>query len=85
MFDYSTGSYKSNVADIEWVKTSSAAGSLDASAALTVVSDNFKLYNINVKNTYGSGQAIGRLEASGQGMSRVLRWKAVTGLHIRGI
>jgi pectinesterase len=34
---------------------SATAGSLDASATLNVVSANFKAYNINVKNTYGSG------------------------------
>jgi len=37
----------------------STAGSNDASGTLRVHKDNFKLYNVNVKNTYGVGsQAI---------------------------
>ncbi|KAK7739654.1 hypothetical protein SLS53_005621 [Cytospora paraplurivora] len=67
IYGYTTdvSSYKKNVVNIEWSKTSSAAGSLDASAALNVVSDNFKLYNINVKNTYGSGSQAVALTANG--------------------
>ncbi|KUI60218.1 putative pectinesterase A [Cytospora mali] len=60
-----TGTYKENVVTIEWSKTSSAAGSLDASGALNVVSDNFNMYNINVKNTYGSGSQAVALVANG--------------------
>lgn len=72
MFDYSTGSYKSNVADIEWVKTSSAAGSLDASAALTVVSDNFKLY-ICTTSTSRTRTAQARLSAAWRRQDRGCR------------
>ena len=37
----------------------STAGSNDASGTLRIHKDNFKLYNVNVKNTYGKGsQAI---------------------------
>ncbi|ROV90134.1 hypothetical protein VPNG_09806 [Cytospora leucostoma] len=64
IYGYTTD-YKQNVVNIEWSKTSSAAGSLDASAALNVVSDNFNLYNINVKNTYGSGSQAVALTANG--------------------
>jgi pectinesterase len=35
--------------------TSTAAGSLDASSTVNIVSSNFKAYNINFKNTYGAG------------------------------
>jgi pectinesterase len=37
----------------------SQAGSNDASGTLRIHKDNFKMYNVNVKNTYGKGsQAI---------------------------
>ncbi|ROV91875.1 hypothetical protein VMCG_09179 [Cytospora schulzeri] len=67
LYGYTTdvGTYKDNVVNIQWSKTSSAAGSLDQSGALNVVSDNFKLYNINVKNTYGSGSQAVALVANG--------------------
>ena len=47
----SVGTYKDNEVTIEWSMTSTAAGSLDASSALNVVSDNFNMYNIS-KPTY---------------------------------
>lgn len=48
---------------------SSAAGSLDASSTLQVKSANFKLYNINVKNGYGSGAQAVALTANGNQQS----------------
>lgn len=35
--------------------TSTAAGNLDGSSVLNVVSANFRAYNLNFKNTYGAG------------------------------
>lgn len=50
-----TGTYKSNTVTITHTITSSAAGTLDLSATVNVVSDGFKMYNINVVNGYGKG------------------------------
>lgn len=50
-----TGSYKNNVVTITHTISSPDAGSLDKSATVNVVSDNFKMYNINVANGYGKG------------------------------
>ena len=50
-----TGTYKSNTVTITHTMSSSDAGSLDASATLNIKSNNFKLYNVNVANGYGSG------------------------------
>lgn len=55
----STATYADNAVTIQWSMTSTEAGSDSLSAAIQVTSDNFNMYNINVKNTYGSGtQAI---------------------------
>ncbi|KAF9032416.1 pectinesterase [Panaeolus papilionaceus] len=54
-----TMSYSVNQVTIQAGVPASQAGSNDASGTLRVHKDNFKLYNINVKNTYGQGgQAI---------------------------
>lgn len=45
--------------------TSTAAGNLDASSVANIVSANFKAYNINFKNTYGSGSQAVAVTANG--------------------
>ena len=50
-----TGTYKSNKVTITHTITSTQAGTLDKSATVNVVSDGFKMYNINVVNGYGKG------------------------------
>jgi pectinesterase len=50
-----TGTYKDNTVTITHTVSSSVAGSLDKSATVNVVSDGFKMYNINVVNGYGKG------------------------------
>lgn len=52
---FSTGSYKYNVVTVQNTLSSPDAGSLDASATINVVSANFKMYSINVRNNYGAG------------------------------
>ncbi|KAF3763311.1 family 8 carbohydrate esterase [Cryphonectria parasitica EP155] len=53
------GTYAENTVTVQWSMTSTEAGSDSLSAAIQVTSDNFSMYNINVKNTYGAGtQAI---------------------------
>ncbi|KII86698.1 carbohydrate esterase family 8 protein [Plicaturopsis crispa FD-325 SS-3] len=54
-----TADYTNNVVTISASATLDSAGSDDASGTLRVHKDNFALYNVNVKNTHGSGvQAI---------------------------
>lgn len=50
-----TNSYKQNVVTITHTISSQEAGSLDKSATVNVVSDKFKMYNINVANEFGEG------------------------------
>ena len=50
-----TSSYTSNAVTITHSISSSDAGSLDKSSTVNVVSDGFKMYNINVENGYGEG------------------------------
>jgi pectinesterase len=50
-----TGTYKSNTVTITHTISSPEAGTLDMSATVNVVSDGFKMYNINVVNGYGKG------------------------------
>lgn len=50
-----TSSYASNAVTITHSISSSDAGSLDKSSTVNVVSDGFKMYNINVENGYGEG------------------------------
>ena len=50
-----TGSYKDNTVTITHTISSPEAGSLDKSSTVNVVSDRFKMYNINVVNGYGKG------------------------------
>ncbi|KAJ6134094.1 hypothetical protein N7523_000416 [Penicillium sp. IBT 18751x] len=50
-----TGTYKDNTVTITNTLSSPDAGSLDLSATVNVVSDGFKMYNINVVNGYGKG------------------------------
>ncbi|XP_006462923.1 hypothetical protein AGABI2DRAFT_179502 [Agaricus bisporus var. bisporus H97] len=54
-----TSTYRNNQVNIQAGVPASQAGSNDASGTLRVHKDNFKLYNVNVKNTFGQGsQAI---------------------------
>ncbi|TFK60349.1 pectinesterase [Pluteus cervinus] len=54
-----TSSYRSNQVNIVASLSAQQAGSNDASGTLRIHKDNFKLYNVNVKNGYGAGtQAI---------------------------
>ncbi|KAL7629494.1 hypothetical protein AAE478_001015 [Parahypoxylon ruwenzoriense] len=55
VFVESVGSYKNNVVTFTHSLSSPAAGNLDASSTIQVKSADFKMYNINVKNTYGKG------------------------------
>ena len=52
-FYSSTTSYKPNTVTITKRLGSYDAGSLDASSALNVVSNDINIYNLNVENTYG--------------------------------
>jgi pectinesterase len=45
--------------------SSTDAGNLDASSVANIVSANFKAYNINFKNTYGSGSQAVAVTANG--------------------
>ncbi|KAF9269305.1 pectinesterase [Marasmius fiardii PR-910] len=55
----STSTYTANGATIAFSMGADQAGSNDASGTLRVHSDNFKIYNVNIKNTRGPGvQAI---------------------------
>lgn len=49
--------------------TSTAAGNLDASSTMNVVSANFKAYNMNFKNTYGAGTQAVAVTANGNQQS----------------
>lgn len=54
-----TTTYKSNQVNIQAGVDAGRAGSDDASGTLRVHKDDFKMYNVNVKNTFGVGsQAI---------------------------
>lgn len=50
-----TATYKQNTVTITHTISSPEAGTLDKSATVNVVSDGFKMYNINVVNGYGKG------------------------------
>jgi galacturan 1,4-alpha-galacturonidase len=50
-----TSSYKSNKVLITHGISSPAAGSLDASSTINIRVPNFKVYNINVENSFGNG------------------------------
>ncbi|KAG5638853.1 hypothetical protein H0H81_009404 [Sphagnurus paluster] len=54
-----TSSYSGNQVTIQAAVTAAQAGSNDASGTVRVHKNDFKMYNVNVKNTYGAGtQAI---------------------------
>lgn len=61
----STGSYKSNTATITSGISSPAAGSLDKSSTVNVVSSNFAAYNVNFVNSYGKGAQAVAVTANG--------------------
>jgi pectinesterase len=61
----SYGYQKDNTVTLTRNINSSAAGSLDASSVLNVVSANFKAYNINFSNTYGVGAQAVAVTANG--------------------
>lgn len=60
-----TGYHSDNTVTITTDITSSAAGTLDASAALHLYGNNYSVYNINVQNTYGAGAQAVALCAAG--------------------
>ncbi|KAJ4409681.1 hypothetical protein N0V82_009438 [Gnomoniopsis sp. IMI 355080] len=60
-----TGSYSDNVVTFQRNMTSTAAGNLDGSAVMNVVSANFKAYNMNFKNIYGAGTQAVAVTANG--------------------
>jgi len=60
-----TATYTSNTVTISFSSSAAAAGSDDASGTLRVHKDNFALYNVNVKNTFGQGSQALALSAYG--------------------
>jgi pectinesterase len=55
-FTYDTTTYKSNTVIIQFgLSAKLTSGSDDASGTLRVHKDNFRMYNVHVKNTFGSG------------------------------
>lgn len=60
-----TGSYKSNSVIITQSMTSTQAGTLDLSSTANIVSANFKAYNVNFVNSYGSGSQAVAVTANG--------------------
>lgn len=58
-FTPDTSTYLGNTVTIEFGLSAAATGSDDVSGTLRIHKNDFKLYNINVKNTFGVGsQAI---------------------------
>jgi pectinesterase len=54
-----TSTYQNNQVNLQAAIPASQAGSDDASGTLRIHKDDFKMYNVNVKNTFGPGsQAI---------------------------
>lgn len=52
-------SYSTNQVILQAGISSAQAGTADASATMSIHTDNFKMYNVNVKNTFGNvSQAI---------------------------
>ncbi|KAJ3997148.1 putative pectin methylesterase, partial [Lentinula boryana] len=60
-----TANYESNVVTISNSLSAASAGSDDASGTLRVHKDDFALYNVNVKNTFGQGSQALALSAYG--------------------
>ncbi|KAJ7258782.1 carbohydrate esterase family 8 protein [Mycena haematopus] len=60
-----TTSYTSNSVTITFSDSAAAAGSDDPSGTLRVHKDNFALYNVNVRNTFGVGSQALALSAYG--------------------
>ncbi|KAJ3754828.1 putative pectin methylesterase [Lentinula raphanica] len=60
-----TSNYESNVVTISNSLSATAAGSDDLSGTLRVHKDDFALYNVNVKNTFGQGSQALALSAYG--------------------
>jgi hypothetical protein len=56
--DNSTGIQADNQVTVTTSENSSAAGNLDASSALHLYGDNYSVWNINIKNTYGAGAQV---------------------------
>ena len=54
----STGIQADNQVTITTSETSTAAGNLDASSALHLYDNNYSVWNINIKNTYGPGSQV---------------------------
>ncbi|KAI1869171.1 uncharacterized protein JN550_005801 [Neoarthrinium moseri] len=62
-----TTSYANNKAIITYNKDAKSAGNNDASGTVRAHSDNFKMYNVNVINSYGKGSQAIALSAQGSG------------------
>ncbi|KAF7292662.1 Carbohydrate esterase family 8 protein [Mycena indigotica] len=60
-----TSSYTSNTVTITFSDSAAAEGSDDPSGTLRVKKDNFAMYNVNVKNTFGVGSQALALSAYG--------------------
>ncbi|KAF7304879.1 Pectinesterase [Mycena kentingensis (nom. inval.)] len=63
-----TTTWTSNSVTIQFGLSAAAAGNDDASGTLRVHKDNFKLYNVNVRNTFGSGSQALALSSYGVNM-----------------
>ncbi|KAK6215844.1 hypothetical protein LQW54_004024 [Pestalotiopsis sp. IQ-011] len=62
-----TTGYAGNKAIITYNNNAASAGSNDASATVRVWSDNFKMYNLNIINSYGKGSQALALSAQSSG------------------
>ncbi|KAH6648797.1 family 8 carbohydrate esterase [Truncatella angustata] len=62
-----TTSYTGNQAIITYNNNAASAGNNDASATVRVWSDNFKMYNLNIINSYGKGSQALALSAQSSG------------------
>lgn len=60
-----TSSYANNAVTIKHSESASAAGSDEASSTFDVKVDGFKMYNINVDNSYGEGSQAIALTSNG--------------------
>jgi pectinesterase len=54
----SVGTYKDNAVTITHSLNASVAGSDEKSSTVDVTSANFKMYNINVVNSFGKGSQV---------------------------
>lgn len=64
-----TSSYISNQVTISHSESAAVAGNDEASSTVDVTVNNFKMYNINVDNTYGVGSQAIALTSNGNQQS----------------